>query len=180
MATTKGFADTTSVPVEKTRAEIETTIKKYGATAFQSGWDSVSAWVMFAAADRMVKFRIVLPDPKDKRFTHAKDRYGWERKLDDAKSASLHEQSVRTMWRRLLLCIKAKLESVSSGIESFETAFMAHIVLPDGSTAGDIVRPMIDTAYSHMIGGCPAGPMPKMLGGHEEPRVLPHPTLETG
>lgn len=147
-----GFADTTTVSPEKTRAEIETLIRKYKADAFSSGWDELTAWVGFRAADRLVKFRIVLPDPTDRRFTH--DRNGWRR--TDAAREKAYDQAVRTIWRRLLLCIKAKLESVASGIESFETAFAAHIVMPDGSTVGDLIRPAIAAAYA-------SGKMPTRL-----------------
>jgi len=33
------YAENTKVPVEKTRAEIERLVGKYGATRFASGWD---------------------------------------------------------------------------------------------------------------------------------------------
>jgi hypothetical protein len=40
------------------------------------------------------------------------------------------------------------LEAVESGIESFETAFMAHVVLPDGSTVGEHVGLAIARTYA--------------------------------
>lgn len=43
-----------------------------------------------------------------------------------------YEQAGRTYWRRLPLSIRAKLESVVTGIETF----LAQIVLPDQSTVG--------------------------------------------
>lgn len=51
-------------------------------------------------------------------------------------------------WRTLLLCLKAKLESVESGIETFEDAFLAQIVMPDGGTVAEHVRPRIAEAYA--------------------------------
>jgi hypothetical protein len=53
----------------------------------------------------------------------------------------------REKWRAQLLCIKAKLVSVDSGIETFEDAFMAHVVMPDGQTVADHVRPRIASSY---------------------------------
>lgn len=57
------------------------------------------------------------------------------------------EQINRGRWRLLLLCIKAKLESVASGVETFEESFLAHVVMPDGKTVHDHVRPGIESAY---------------------------------
>ena len=42
-----------------------------------------------------------------------------------------------------MLCIKAKLESVASGIETFEEAFLAHVIVDDGQTVYDYVRPKL-------------------------------------
>ncbi len=49
--------------------------------------------------------------------------------------------------RWLALVIKAKLEAVESGITMFEEEFLAHIVLPDGKTAGEHVIPAIESSY---------------------------------
>jgi hypothetical protein len=47
----------------------------------------------------------------------------------------------------LLLAVKAKLVSVDEGIETMEQAFLAHIIMPDGRTVGDHIKPRIATAY---------------------------------
>jgi hypothetical protein len=57
------------------------------------------------------------------------------------------EQACRSRWRALFLCIKAKLESIESGIETFEDAFLAHIQMPDGKTVAEHVKPNIAIAY---------------------------------
>lgn len=166
-----GFADTTTVSPEKTLVEIETTLKRYKADSFMRGWDADTAWIGFRACDRLVRFRIDLPDPKDKKFTH-KAPYSLN---SDSKAAALHDQATRTIWRRLLLCIKAKLESVSSGIETFETAFAAHIVLPDGQTVGEWLAPQIAAAYA-------TREMPNRLAlppAKEEPRIIQLPATGT-
>lgn len=147
-----GFADTTTVPAERTRAEIESLLKKYNADSFASGWNDREAFVAFRAHDRMVRFKIALPDPKDRKFTHRDAHY----RRSDVQTEALYEQAIRTIWRRLLLCIKAKLESVASGIEQFETAFAAHILLPNGQTVGEWVGPQVAAAYQN-------GAMPKSL-----------------
>ena len=52
-------------------------------------------------------------------------------------------EEVRRRWRALLLVIKAKLESVESGIETFEEAFASQIVLANGQTVGAVARASI-------------------------------------
>lgn len=44
--------------------------------------------------------------------------------------------------------MKAKLEAVESGITSFEAEFLAHIVLPDGSTVAQNAIPAVAEAYA--------------------------------
>jgi hypothetical protein len=139
------YAKDTTVSVEKTRAEIERLVAKYGATTFLSGFTPKSAFVQFAMKDRLVKFVLPLPDPMTRG-----GRYNY------VLSAPQREQLTRSRWRGLLLVIKAKLEAVEAGITDFETEFLAQIILPDGSTVGAFMKPQIATAYSN-------GKMPLML-----------------
>jgi hypothetical protein len=153
------YASNTSVPVEKTRYEIETTLQRYGADCFFSGWDTEQAFVAFRVEGRHVKLTMPLPKKEEKRFTEKqhKGRY-YPTKLTPEQSAEAYQQELRSRFRALLLCIKAKLESVESQIETFEQAFLAHIVLPDNSLVGDRVRALIDEAYR--TGKTPALPAP--------------------
>jgi hypothetical protein len=64
-----------------------------------------------------------------------------------ALPAGTEPQAERSRWRALLLSIKAKLVSVESGIETFEDAFMAHVVMPDGGTVSEHVGKRIADAY---------------------------------
>jgi hypothetical protein len=43
--------------------------------------------------------------------------------------------------------IKAKLEAVAAGITTIEDEFLAHTVLPDGSTFGEWAKPQLEEAY---------------------------------
>jgi hypothetical protein len=46
-----------------------------------------------------------------------------------------------------LLVIKAKIESIESGVETFDEAFLANIVTPDGRTIAQWAVPQIERAY---------------------------------
>lgn len=152
------YAKTTSVAVEKSRAEIESVLERYGATAFAYGWDASRAVIQFMAEGRQIRFILPLPDRSAREFTHqtAKGRTHLARTPSAAQSA--YEQACRQRWRALLLAIKAKLESVACGIATFEDEFLAYVVLPDGQTAGDFLRPQLERAYA-------AAEMPSLLPG---------------
>jgi hypothetical protein len=122
----RGFAAETKVPVDQTRAEIERTLKRYGADRFAYFSEIERVIILFEAKERRIKFEIGLP--KDEGPKGDKER--------------------RRRWRALLLCIKAKLESVESGIETFEEAFLAHVVMGDGKTVSEHTRERIALAYS--------------------------------
>lgn len=108
------YARRTRVPIDQSRMEIERVVKKYGATEFASGWRADAASVSFAIEARLVRF--VVPIPKN------------------------NEIETRRRWRCLLLGIKAKLECVSSKIETFDEAFLAHVVTETGDTVYERLR----------------------------------------
>jgi hypothetical protein len=68
------------------------------------------------------------------------------------------EQVEREHWRALLLLVKAKLEFVAGGLSTVEREFLAHVVLPNGSTVGDEIAPRLEQAYA-------TGSVPLLLPG---------------
>ncbi len=63
--------------------------------------------------------------------------------------------------RALLLVIKAKLESVESGIETLEQAFLAHVVMANGQTVYERISEGIALEYLTGVPNTVAG----LLGG---------------
>lgn len=142
------YAVDTNVSAESSRAEIERTLTRYGARQFMYGWGEHEglevAVVGFQAHGRQVRFHLQMPDPKDRQF-HTTET-GRVRTQKDAIQKA-YEQACRQRWRALALTIKALLEAVEVGILNFEEAFMANIMLPDGSTVGDFMLPQVAKAY---------------------------------
>jgi hypothetical protein len=134
------FAEKTRVPVPQSRQEIERLLERHKAKQYGTGvdYDILQARVQFRLHDRVVRFTIALPDPKQ------------------LGRGIRFEQAERQRWRALLLVIKAKLESVENGIETFEQSFLANIVMPDQRTVWESVAPGIESAYKD-------GKMPKEL-----------------
>jgi hypothetical protein len=137
------YAAKTAVGADRSKAEIERLLERYGADRFMSGWGEGQAFLGFRCEGRMVKFVLPLPDQDDDEFRLTPT--GRERRSGQSKA---YEQEIRRRWRALALVIKAKLEAVETGITTFESEFLAYIVLPDGQTVGDHVRPAIEQAYS--------------------------------
>lgn len=117
---TARFAARTRVPVDKSKVEIERLVVKYGAKGYVSGWQGTTARIEFLIANRHIRISVAVPSS---------------------------EQAARQRWRALLLVIKAKLESVAAGIATFDEAFAADIVMPDGRTVWESIREPIKLAY---------------------------------
>jgi hypothetical protein len=143
------YAKDTTVSVARSKAEIENTVCKYGASGFISGWNDDAAMIAFEMRGRRVKFILPLPSKSERRFTHRSKRRGRSsisvpRTPDD--SAREWEKVCRQRFRALALAVKAKLEMVESGITTFEQEFLAHLVLPNGRTVGEATIPSLEAA----------------------------------
>jgi hypothetical protein len=137
------YASATTVPVDRSKAEIERMLQRYGASEVASGWKSDKALIQFRMRERVIRF--VLPLPAKSEFTQTPN--GRERH-SEFRVCEKWEQGCRQRWRALALTIKAKLESSESDIETFESAFMAQIVMPNGKTVAEEILPAIEQAYS--------------------------------
>jgi hypothetical protein len=146
------YAETTEVPTDRSRAEIERTLERYGASTFMYGWDARRAVISFEITGR--RYRIVLPLPvaDDPDFTISPT--GRARTASSAKAA--YEQAKRQRWRALALWIKAVLEAAASDIITVENALLPFTVLPDNHTVGELLEPQIAIAYQ-------TGYMPTLL-----------------
>lgn len=149
------YASKTSVPVDRTRAEIERLLSQHGATAFGYLTQGGAVIVVFEIAARRVLMRLPLPSWDDRSFTRTAVR-GTLRSPAEARNA--YDQAVRARWRALLLIIKAKLEAIAAKITTVEREFLADIALPDGSTVGEWFAPQLDNVYS-------GAAMPALLPG---------------
>jgi len=152
------FAKNTSVSVERTRAEIEITLKRYGASAFGYMLRDTKSIIGFEYNQKSIRFELVMPDLQEFEYSPG-GRWRGQKAIQQA-----YEQACKQRWRALLLAIKAKLEAVESGIATFETEFLSYIVTPSGRTVGEELLPQIET----MAG---SGKVPTLLmlgkpGGH--------------
>lgn len=160
---TARYASTTTVSVEKTRAEIERTVTRFGADQFASGWETGRAMITFRTHGRLIRFVLPLPDRNTRAITHTPT--GIRRSAPQAEKE--WEQACRQSWRALLLVIKAKLEAVTAGISTVEQEFLAWVVLPDNSLVGEWLAPQIEQAYvsGRMPSALPSSSLPALEAG---------------
>lgn len=144
------YAADTAVSPERSRAEIEKVLARYGADAFSYAYDDGRAAIAFRMRGRMVKLMIPFPSEGELRLTPT----GLRRSAAQVRQA--RDKELRRRWRAMALVVKAKLEAVESGIVTFEDEFLPHIVLPDGSTVGDWMQPQVERAYE-------TGQMPSLM-----------------
>lgn len=88
---TPTYAADTSVSAERSRAEIERTLARYGASSFMYGWDGRGAIVAFVMRERQIRFLLPLPDRGDRQFAHTPTG----RPRSSTQREAAYEQSVR-------------------------------------------------------------------------------------
>lgn len=139
------YAENTSVPIERSKTEIEQTLIRYGAEEFFYGTSSRGSGVGFKYKGRVIKMNVPMPDRRNY--------------PDNQSGETKWMRAQRRLWRVLLLALKAKLELVDSGLTTFEDEFLAQTCLPKsagGGTVSDYLQPQIQKMVE-------SGKMPDLL-----------------
>lgn len=150
MGYSMNYASGTAVSSDRSKNEIEHTLKRYGADQFVSGWRDNATMIGFRMGNRMVRFILPLPVPGDFKTIKCKRRGNeYTKSRSDSAALVACDQETRRRFRALALVIKAKLEAVASGITTFEEEFLAHIVLPGGMTVYEQAREELNLAFKN-------------------------------
>jgi hypothetical protein len=162
------YAEGTSVSVDRSRAEAEKTLARYGAIGFMYGREERPE-VLRLRKEHGSWCDIVVgrQSPNPPRCTCGATReiaravaiLGFKMKLDGAErqvrlevpmpheietgNKKSAEAAERQRWRALVLVLKAKLEAVASGISTVDAEFMAAVVMPNGMTLGQAILPRL-------------------------------------
>jgi hypothetical protein len=136
------YAEATKVAFEQSVMEIMKMIRRAGAEQVGQMEDARFFAVQFTLADRMIRFRVPFPALGD-----MPDKDGYGRALPAGKRAEKLEQAKRQKGRALMLVIKAKLESVESGVETIEQALLANVVMADGLTVYERIAAPLALEY---------------------------------
>lgn len=132
------YASGTDVSPEKSRMEIESCLARFGASEFGYMHSNGTATIAFCVGGRAV--RIVLAPPNVEKLR----RDGRGRTRPPAALENAIAAETRRRWRSLALVIKAKLTAVSDGISTVEREFFADVVMHDGRTLSEHMRPALE------------------------------------
>lgn len=135
------YANQTSVPVSRSRSQIQDVLAKFGVDEFFFGTSPRGQGIGFKYEDRVYKMDVPFPE-----------------KTEDMTEKQ-YEQSLRRRWRVLHMTLKMKLEQIADGGMSFADQFLAQMCLPGGSTVSDFMKLPENAARLDKA------QMPKMLTG---------------
>ncbi len=138
------YAENTQVSADRSKAEIERTLLRYGVDGFMYGISAKGAGIGFSFKGRTIQLNVPLPKRDDYR-PNKTGEMNWQKEC-------------RRLWRVLLLWIKANLEVVESGLITFEDVFLAQTCLPSGMTVAQDIQEKIEQMVT-------TGKMPKLLEG---------------
>lgn len=148
----KAYAKGTRTSIASTEIDIKKLLQREGAEAVAIMEERSRAIVAFRLRDRNIRFN--LPLPQRDQFSRSRRFQGWQENPEKTID-NLWVQASRERWRQLHLCIKAKLEAIAQEIETFDEAFLPHVVMPDGRTIGEHVIENMKAQLS----GAPSTPL---------------------
>lgn len=147
------YAKNTTVPVDRSIAEIERLMEKYGADQFMTGKskEPPRQFVIFRVERLPFRIEIPMPEMDEFRVTHA----GYAR--GEAQAEKEYQQEIKRRWRVMCLIVKALLEGVDSGVwpGGLTEALQPFLMLPDNRTVREAMTEQIDKIY--------AGELPNLL-----------------
>lgn len=126
MSPSPPFAKRTEVTVDRSRAEIERLLQRFGAEGFAYAWEGGQETVGFVYAAKRVRLSIPLP------------------KRESYRSEDAWSKERRRRFRVLVLAVKSLLVAVEEGLIGFEEAFLSWFVTPDGATVAEKVIPQLE------------------------------------
>lgn len=141
------YASGTTITPQRTMEDISRLLKKEGVRSILwiDGEEKIGC--EFVMHERRLRFVCVLPT----RYTTGLDKSA--RRMGAVQAEQAHQRLIREHWRGLLLVIKAKIESVTIGIETIEEAFMPQLVMADNRTMAEIVLPQIQSGQLALLPG---------------------------
>lgn len=116
------YAKTTTVPVNKSRSQIQDELERFGVDEFFFGTSKRGQGIGFKYNERVYKMNVPLPE------------------RTEGMSENQYQQALRQRWRVLRMSMKMELEKIESGVISFEDQFLAQMCLPDGSNVSQFMR----------------------------------------
>jgi hypothetical protein len=121
------YAEGTTVPVEKSRAEMVGTLGRFGVKKF--GWDMQddADLLFFEITGKSYRMEIVRPTSEDVSYNPRIDQ------------KTLLDREWQRRWRANAMMLKMRLEFAESGDSTAEVELLPYLLLRDGTTLGQAV-----------------------------------------
>ena len=142
---TQRYPSKTTVSSDRSKAEIEGILRRYGADQFMQGWEAGLGVVGFRINGFQGRMMLLpLPNPEDFRHYERKSGYSTRQveRTPEAVQKACRASGAAGMAGPAVV-IKAKLEAVETGITSVEQEFLPNMVLPGNSTVGENMLPRL-------------------------------------
>jgi hypothetical protein len=158
------YAAGTTVPVTKSEAELKALLRKHGAERLMTAHDDSSgqAFVAFELGGRQMKLEVTVPTldsyAENANVDPPRGWKGWTPGQRKEWCRKQQETVERERWRLLVLCTKAKLELIATGMTTLEKEFLANIMLAGGRTLYQQLAPGLNELYL-------SGKVPPLLPG---------------
>ena len=141
------YAQDTSVPVGRSRGEIDTLLRQWGCKGvqwtdeFEEGRVSLRFMWEHEGNKYMARFNVCLPTDDDliKDAVDGRDRSG--KTISANKLEKLHQSRGQSEHRVLLLWLKAAFNAVEAGIMTAEELFLPFLEGKDGRTVAEVAIP---------------------------------------
>ena len=153
------YAEDTTVPIAKSRQEINELLRTWGGAGVSWGesFESGDVELKFGwrrggvngVGGMMFKARLCVKlEPMEKLREAAKDQRRYDHPICEGKLAKLIESRGRREHRLLLLWLKAAFNAVDAGLVSAEEVFLPFLEGPDGRTVGEMAIPQLERLFS--------------------------------
>jgi hypothetical protein len=153
------YAASTIISLSHSIIDIEKLVRANGMTGFVQGVAEDRIVIAFANQEgRQVRFVVPVKPASQDLLGEMRAAAAASRSTRPTSQEQAWDQHRRQLGRALLLTIKAKIECIAAGIETFEDAFMSQLALPDGRTVGQMVKAEVQQLYD---------------AGRAPPRLLP-------
>lgn len=138
---------TTEVSVSRSQEGLRDLLRRHGASSFQFGESFIEgqqvAALEFVHQDQMVRMLVPHKQP-DERAIRLKIQRAQTRTPQQIR-AEFEEQEARRIWRVMFHSLKARLVAVEEEVETFEQAFLSHLVDPaTGRTLWETFAPAVE------------------------------------
>lgn len=136
------YAQGTNVSAERSQAEIQNTLRRFGANRLMIGVDDEehTAMIGFQRGDRQYRVQVRMPSPDQ----FEKSPKGRTRTA--AVKYKAYNQELRRRWRTLANGVKAMLALAEDGLIPVEELLLPFTMLPEGGTVADHVLPDLEIA----------------------------------